>query len=34
MVAWWWIPIAWMVGGMMGFFALALFAANDHRERS
>ena len=34
MVAWWWIPIAWAVGELMGFGAMIICMGKEEKEKT
>ena len=34
MVAWWWIPIAWVIGELMGFGAVIICMGGGDKEKA
>ena len=33
MVAWWWIPIAWVIGELMGFLTIIICMGGEEKEK-
>ena len=34
MVAWWWIPIAWVIGELMGFVTIIICMGSGDKEKT